>query len=100
MASVTLPEYKNLQQKTVWEPVGCDKCNLTGYKGRIGIFEAIRITPGIEAAVLLNPSEREIQVAASDQGMLTMRQDGIIKVLKGATAISELRRVIDLEENH
>ena len=45
-----------------------------------------------------NPSEREIKKATANQGLLDMKQDGIIKVLKGITSISEMRRVIDLEE--
>ena len=77
--------------------MGCDKCNGTGYRGRIGIFEAIVMDKGIEKAVLNNPSEREIQEAARNQKLLNMQQDGVVKILKGITSIDELSRVIDLQ---
>ncbi len=82
----------------VWEPVGCDKCNQTGYKGRIGVYEAILTDKNIEDTVERNPSEREIWAAAKGQGILTMRQDGILKVLQGITSISEIERVIALTD--
>ncbi len=68
------------------------------YSGRIGIFEAILVTEEIEKLIAENPSEREVARAAKSQGILTMAQDGIIKALQGVTSLSELRRVIDLEE--
>ncbi|MEK9181970.1 MAG: GspE/PulE family protein [Patescibacteria group bacterium] len=89
---------ENLQMSSVWQASGCDKCNGTGYKGRIGIFEAILIDESVENVIQENPSEREIKKATANQGLLDMKQDGIIKVLKGITSISEMRRVIDLEE--
>jgi len=78
--------------------VGCDKCNHTGYKGRTGIHEAILTDPKIESAIELNPSEREIWAAAKGQGLLTMKQDGILKVLSGITSLQELERVIALKD--
>ena len=77
--------------------VGCPACNNTGYKGRIGIYEAILTDAAIEEVVNMNPSEREIKKAALPQGMLDMLQDGIIKVLQGVTSIEELKRVIDID---
>jgi type II secretory ATPase GspE/PulE/Tfp pilus assembly ATPase PilB-like protein len=77
--------------------VGCDKCNMTGYKGRTGIYEAIISDDKIEAVVNNNPSEREINKAAEGQNLLNMKQDGIIKMLKGVTSMDELERVIELE---
>jgi type IV pilus assembly protein PilB len=82
----------------VYDAVGCDKCNGTGYKGRIAIVEAILTTKKIEDVIGQNPSEREINKAAEDQNILNMRQDGILKVLHGISTIDELSRVIDLEE--
>jgi type IV pilus assembly protein PilB len=78
--------------------VGCDKCNNTGYKGRVGIYEAILTNKKIEDAVEMNPSEREIWAAAQDQGILTMKQDGVLKILSGITSLDELRRVISLTD--
>jgi len=85
-----------IQKEHVWEAVGCEKCHTTGYKGRVGIYEAILIDENIEKAVQLNPSEREIVVAAKSQNLLSLVEDGIIKVLQGQTDIKELERVIDL----
>lgn len=85
------------ENNSVYVPVGCEKCNQTGYKGRIGIFEAITVDENIENVVRNNPSEREIEKASAKQKILNMRQDGIIKVLEGITDIGELRRVIELE---
>ena len=82
----------------MWLPVGCDKCNKTGYKGRIGVYEAILMTREIENAVQMNSSDREIWAAAKGQGLLTMKQDGVLKVLAGITAVEELERVISLQD--
>jgi type IV pilus assembly protein PilB len=80
-----------------FEAVGCAECNNTGYKGRIGIYEAVKTDEAVENIILDNPSEREIRKAARPQGILTMSQDGIVKVLTGITSLDELERVVDLE---
>ena len=85
-------------QTKMWVAVGCDKCNMTGYKGRVGIYEAILTDEKIENAVEMNPSEREIWAAAKGQGILTMKQDGVIKILQGMTSLEELERVISLKD--
>ena len=77
--------------------MGCDACNNSGYKGRIGVFEAILMDEKIEQATRENPSERNLSEAAKSQGILTMAQDGVMKVLKGITSIDELIRVVELE---
>ncbi len=82
----------------MFTPVGCEKCNMTGFAGRIGIFEAIKTDEDIEKIMSLNPSEREIKKVARTQGTLSMRQDGIVKILNGVTSIEEVRSVVDLNE--
>jgi len=82
----------------MYEAVGCDKCNKTGYKGRMGIFEAIQNDKNIEKIIIENPSEREIKAIQAKQGSLSMREDGIIKVLKGITSLEEVKSVVDLLE--
>ncbi len=89
---------KNVDTTHIWQAVGCDKCNMTGFKGRIGIHEAIKMDYDIELVVRENSSEREIKKVASKQGLLDLRQDGILKVLAGTTTIDELRRIIDIEK--
>lgn len=83
----------------LWKPRGCEKCNQTGYKGRTGVFEAIRTDSHIEKVIRENPSEREIAAVAALQGLPDMRQDGILKVLAGITSLPELRRVVEVESN-
>ncbi len=93
-------EEKEFTTKTtdVYTSVGCEKCNNTGYRGRIGVYEAILSDKKIEEVVRENPSEREIRIAAAHQKILTMKQDGLIKVFKGVTSFEELERVVDLAE--
>ncbi len=83
---------------TIYTAQGCEKCNNTGYKGRVGIYEAILTSDKIETAVETNPSEREIWNAAKGQGILTMKQDGVIKILEGVTTMEELERVISMKD--
>lgn len=82
----------------IYSPVGCEKCNMIGYKGRIGIFEAIKTDEAIERIMPQNPSEREIKKVAKAQGILSMRQDGIVKILNGITSLEEVQSVVDLNE--
>lgn len=82
----------------LFQPVGCEKCNMTGYKGRIGIFEAIKTNENIEKIIPQNPSEREIKRIAKTQGILSMRQDGVVKILNGVTSFEEVQSVVDLLE--
>jgi type IV pilus assembly protein PilB len=94
-------ENKSLIPKDIskmWQSVGCEKCNGTGYKGRVGIYEAIIMTPKIEDVVKKSSSDREIWSAAKGQNILTMRQDGVLKVLSGITSLVELERVIALTD--
>jgi len=80
----------------ITQAVGCDACNGTGYKGRLGVFEAIFSDPSIEQIIRENPSEREIKEVAKKQGIVDMKQDGVLKVLRGITTFEELERVVDL----
>ncbi|MHB1330694.1 MAG: GspE/PulE family protein [Minisyncoccota bacterium] len=86
---------EGVQKEKIWDAAGCDKCNNSGYKSRIGVYEAILVTDKIEKAVITNPSEGDIEVASREQGYLNLIEDGILKVLSGDTTLSELRRVID-----
>ncbi len=76
-------------------PKGCAKCKKTGYSGRIGVFEALMMTPSLSSTILKEPSEAMIEKEAVAQKMITMRQDGILKVLKGVTTIEEVLRVTE-----
>lgn len=88
---------EGVQREKVWAPVGCSECNNLGFRGRVGVFEAILVDKGIENAVIQNPSERDIRDAAKAQNLLTLAQDGILKVLSGTTSMEELTRVVDID---
>jgi type IV pilus assembly protein PilB len=79
----------------IYEPVGCKRCNNIGYSGRVGVFEILEMTPSLSKLVLEKPSEDKISQEAQKQGMVTMKQDGILKVLKGITSIEEVVRVAE-----
>ena len=72
---------------------GCQKCGGLGYKGRIGVYEVLSVTPGLRE-ILSNqfPSTVEVRKMASNEGMITMLQDGILKALNGVTDIKEVLR--------
>ena len=87
---------KDLEIKTplkIWEAKGCKKCNNSGFSGRIGLFEILSMTNELVDIISRQPSEEEILKEAKRQGMITMRQDGILKVLNGITTIEEIIRV-------
>jgi type IV pilus assembly protein PilB len=87
---------EGVQREKVWEAVGCPECNGSGFKDRLNIFEAILVNDKIEKAVIDNPSERDIEVASRDQGLLNLVEDGFLKILSGQTSLEELKRVVDL----
>ncbi len=80
------------------KPDGCAECHGRGYKGRIGIFEAVFMDSAIETILRSKPSEREIAQAARSQGTPTMQEDGVLKTLRGVTSLDELKRVVDLDQ--
>jgi type IV pilus assembly protein PilB len=79
--------------ESLYRSRGCSKCNFIGYSGRIGVFEMFPVTPVIEKLILKIVSTSEILEAAVQEGMITMKQDGIIKALNGVTSLEEIRRV-------
>ena len=89
-----------IQTEKIWQAVGCDKCNDTGYKGRIAIVEAILSTKEMEKVIEANSSDREIKEAARSQNILDMKQDGVLKILRGVSTLEELGSVIDLESEN
>lgn len=88
-----LSKYKLTEKTKIPEAKGCKSCNSTGYRGRIGIFEAILFDEKMEKFILQNPSIADFKEEAAKSGMLTMKQDGFIKVLEGKTTIEEVERV-------
>src|SRR3989344_5712056 len=79
----------------VWEPTPLNE-DETGYKGRIGLYEAIFMDDELAHFLRDNPPDHEIAKFASKQGYLTMAQDGLIKALAGTTSLSEVASTVDL----
>jgi type IV pilus assembly protein PilB len=71
---------------------GCDRCNLTGYKGRVGLYEVMEITEELRELILVGASGLELRRKAVDDGMLTLRMSGLRKVKEGVTTIEEVVR--------
>jgi general secretion pathway protein E len=81
----------------LWAGEGCEQCNSTGYRGRMGIFEVLPINDEIRELVMRKATVKEIKDKAIALGMRTLREDGIEKVRKGATTIDEVLRVTQVE---
>lgn len=77
----------------VFTATGCDFCMNTGYKGRSGIFEFLQVTETIQSLILKTSESNVIRKKAREEGMLTLRQDGVQKVLQGLTTLDEVFRV-------
>jgi len=74
----------------IYKSKGCPACNNKGYLGRFGIFEMLRMTLELEQIILTQPSQERLMAEAKRQGMITLRQDGIIKVLEGTISLEEV----------
>jgi len=74
--------------------VGCRDCNFTGYRKRIGIFETFLVDGKMEKFILTSPSITALREKATEKGMITMKQDGMMKILEGITTIEEVERVV------
>jgi type IV pilus assembly protein PilB len=77
-----------------YKSVGCDQCNHTGYRGRIGIYEVMRVTDRLRRLVAARAPEDQIREAATVGGMITLGEDGLAKVKSGVTTPEELLRVV------
>jgi type IV pilus assembly protein PilB len=76
----------------IYKGRGCQKCNGTGYKGRVGLYEVMEITDDIRELILIGASALELRKRAVESGMLTLRQSGLVKIKNGITTIEEVVR--------
>ena len=76
----------------IFGPNGCDNCN-NGYKGRVGIYEVVAITPGMQHIIMAEGNSLEISQKAQEEGFNNLRQSGILKALEGITSLEEINRV-------
>ncbi len=77
---------------TPMKGAGCEKCNNTGYKGRVGLYEVMEISEELRELILVGASGLELRRKAIDEGMITLRRSGLIKVKDGVTTIEEVVR--------
>jgi type IV pilus assembly protein PilB len=95
ISSLALAEVDGLDPGlTLFGPGQCARCEQTGYRGRVAVYEVMRVTARIRALVLARASAAEIQAAAVADGMQTLRENGLAKVLAGTTSFAELARCI------
>lgn len=78
----------------LWKAVGCPSCSRTGYRGRIAMHEVMKVTEAIERHAVAHSSSADIAATAAAQGMVSLREDGWRKVLRGDTSIEEVLRVV------
>ncbi len=97
VSSEELKKYKindtMLEKMEFFEGKGCEECGGTGYKGRIAVYECVKIDKKMENKILEGANENELEITAREQGFISMRQDGILKTLLGLTTLSEVERV-------
>jgi type IV pilus assembly protein PilB len=86
--------YKALVDLEAYEPVGCRRCGGSGYRGRVGLYEVMDVSPEIQQLALQHRPSEEIRDLAVRQGMRRLRDDGLEKVRQGRTSIAEIARVL------
>ena len=86
--------YKARVELEAYEPVGCRRCGGSGYRGRIGLYEVMRMSPELQAMTLERRPAEAMRDVAVEQGMTRLRDDGLQKVRQGRTSIAEIARVI------
>ena len=77
---------------TPFKGAGCDRCNTTGYKGRVGLYEVMEIGDELRELILVGASGLELRRKAIEEGMLTLRMSGLRKVKEGMTTVEEVVR--------
>jgi type IV pilus assembly protein PilB len=71
---------------------GCEMCNQTGYKGRVGLYEVMEVTEDLRELILVGASGLELKRKAVEEGMITLRRSGLHKVMDGVTTMEEVAR--------
>jgi type IV pilus assembly protein PilB len=84
----------DLESVTFYRGRGCDRCRHSGYRGRTGVFELMVIDDHLRELILRKAATHELRQAALEAGMITLRQDGMQKILEGITTMEEALRVV------
>jgi type II secretory ATPase GspE/PulE/Tfp pilus assembly ATPase PilB-like protein len=85
--------FSSIKDVLFYRGKGCNQCGQEGYRGRIGIYEVLEMTPAIQELLLKKASAEQILQAARQAGMITMLEDGFLKAQAGVTSIEEVLRV-------
>jgi general secretion pathway protein E len=93
VAQLGLERFSQGPEVLLWQAVGCEACNGTGYRGRTGLVETLVVDDELRRLVLRRAEAKELQRAALAGGMLSMYEDGMMKALAGATTVEEVLRV-------
>jgi type IV pilus assembly protein PilB len=80
------------KQLKTYKGRGCQTCNNTGYKGRVGLYEVMEVTDDMRELILIGASALELRKKAIDDGMITLRESGLHKIRNGVTTIEEVVR--------
>jgi type II secretory ATPase GspE/PulE/Tfp pilus assembly ATPase PilB-like protein len=89
-------QYKEKGEIILFKGKGCEECDNSGYFGRIGIFELLKVSPIINKLILQEANAKDIQTQAIKEGLITIKQDGYLKVLAGITSLEEVLRVAEM----
>jgi Type II secretory pathway, ATPase PulE/Tfp pilus assembly pathway, ATPase PilB len=82
----------NTPEFQIYQPVGCAECR-EGYKGRVGIYEVMKVTPEISRIIMEDGNALQIAEASNQAGFNNLRRSGLIKVMQGVTSLQEVNRV-------
>ncbi len=84
-----------LSAETIWAAHGCDRCRSTGYSGRVGVYELLVVDDQLRDVIARNPNVSEFRRMCLERGMVSLRDDGMVKVAKGQTTVQEVLRVTE-----
>jgi general secretion pathway protein E/type IV pilus assembly protein PilB len=84
--------------RPIYRPVGCPKCENQGYRGRLAIMEIFKLDSEIDEMIARRATAREVRTAAAARGFRTLAEDAISRVLMGQTSVEEISRVVDLTD--
>ena len=90
-AGFTSQEAEEIQE--IWGPKGCPKCNNSGYRGRVALYEVMEMSATIREMILQGASTDELRAKAEEEEMLTLRRSGLQKVRSGLTSLEEVLKV-------
>jgi type IV pilus assembly protein PilB len=93
LSAIGWPLERIAPPEKLWKPVGCRSCGGTGYRGRLAVLEVMPVSESIERLAVTHAPASEIAAVAIQEGMVTLREDGLMKAAAGATTIDEVVRV-------